>query len=119
MGRNRSFRGIADQTKYKLTLQQLRDAQDEPLGEAITEALIQGLHREVENEGFNVQDYSLLVAVHSNSFPHFSFYGVLYVSVYQSWPSSLRFVGVSNGFQPAVVSSFFNTPFLASCTAAL
>ena len=51
VGRNRSFRGIVDQKKYKLTLQQLRDAQNEPLGEAITEALIQGLQRVVENEG--------------------------------------------------------------------
>ena len=67
MGRNRSFHGIVDQKKYKLTLQQLQDAQDEPLGEAINEALIQGLQRVVENEGF-FQDYSLLVAVHSNSF---------------------------------------------------
>ena len=70
VGRNRLFRGIVDQKKYKLTLLQLRDAQDEPLGEAITEALIQGLQRVVENEGLNVQDYSLLVAVHSNSFTH-------------------------------------------------
>ena len=70
VGKNRSFCGIVDQKKYKLTLQQLRDAQDEPLGEAITEALIQGLQRVVENEGLNVQDYSLLVAVHSNSFTH-------------------------------------------------
>ena len=70
VGRNRSFRGIVDQKKYRLTLQQLRDAQDEPLREAITEALIQGLPRVVENEGFNVQDYSLLVSVHSNSFTH-------------------------------------------------
>ena len=70
VGRNRSFRGIVDQKTYKLTLQQLQDAQDEPLGEAINEALIQGLQRVVENEGFNVQDYSLLVAVHSNSFTH-------------------------------------------------
>ena len=51
VGRNRSFRGIVDQKKYKLTLQQLRDVQNEPLGEAITEALIQGLQRVVENEG--------------------------------------------------------------------
>ena len=70
VGKNRSFCGIVDQKKYKLTLQQLRDVQDEPLGEAITEALIQGLQRVVENEGLNVPDYSLLVAVHSNSFTH-------------------------------------------------
>ena len=70
VGRNRSFRGIVDQKKYKITLQQLRDAQDEPLGEAITKALIQGLQRVVKSEGLKVQDYSLLVAVHSNSFIH-------------------------------------------------
>ena len=70
VGRNRSFRGIVDQKKYKLTLQQLRDAQDEPLGEAITKALIQGLQRVVKSEGLKVQDYSLLAAVHSNSFIH-------------------------------------------------
>ena len=69
MGRNRSFRGIVDQKKYKLTLQQLQDAQDEPVGKAINKALIQGLQRVVENKGF-FQDYSLLVAVHSNSFTH-------------------------------------------------
>ena len=68
MGRNRSFRGIADQKKYKLTLHQLQDPVDDPLGEAITEAMIQGLRRVVENEGFNIRDYSLLVAVHSNWF---------------------------------------------------
>lgn len=70
MGRNRSFRGIVDQKKYKLTSHQLRDPDDEPLGEAITAVMIQGLRRVVENEGFNVRDYSLLVAVHSNSFTH-------------------------------------------------
>ena len=70
MGRNRSFRGIVDQKKYKLTLQQLQDAQEEPLGEAINKALIQGFQRAVESEGFNAQDYSFVVAVHSNSFTH-------------------------------------------------
>ena len=63
VGRNRSFRGIVDKKKYRLTLQQLRDAQDEPLGEAITKALIQGLQQVVKNEGLKVQDKSLLVAV--------------------------------------------------------
>lgn len=63
-----SFRGIVHQKKYKLTLHQLQDPDDEPLGEAITKVMIQGLRRVVENEGFNVRDYSLLVAVHSNSF---------------------------------------------------
>ena len=46
----------------------MRQADDEPLGEAITEALLQGLQRVVLNEGLNVEPYSLLVAVHSNSF---------------------------------------------------
>lgn len=48
----------------------MRQADDEPLGEAITEALLQGLQRVLLNEGLNVQQYSLLVAVHSNSFTH-------------------------------------------------
>ena len=49
-------------------MQQLRQADDEPLEEAITEPLLQGLQQVVLNEGLNVQQYSLLVAVHSNSF---------------------------------------------------
>ena len=70
VGRNRSFRSIVSQQKFKLTFQQLRDPQEEPLGEALTEAIGQGLRRLVANEGFNVRDYSLLMAIHSNSFTH-------------------------------------------------
>ena len=43
VGRNRSFRSIVSQQKFKLTFQQLRDPQEEPLGEALTEAIVQGL----------------------------------------------------------------------------
>lgn len=68
VGRNRSFRGIVNQKKYWLTFDQLGDPQEEPLGEAFSDALIQGLQRVVQNEGFNIQDYSLLVAIHSHSF---------------------------------------------------
>ena len=70
VGRNRSFRSIVSQQKFKLTFQQLRDPQEEPLGEALTEAIVQGLRRLVAKEGFNVRDYSFLMAVHSNSFCH-------------------------------------------------
>ena len=69
-GRNCSFRGIVEQKKFRLTLEQLREPNEEPLGKAITEAIMQGLRRVVENEGLNVQEYSLRVAVHSNSISH-------------------------------------------------
>ena len=69
LGRNRSFRGIQKQRKLRLTLQQLRSPDDgELLGEAMSESIIQGLQSVVENEGINIEEYSLLVAVHSNSF---------------------------------------------------
>ena len=69
VGRNRSFRGILEQCKFRLTLQQLRSPDDEELlGEAMSESIIQGLQSVVENEGINIEEYSLLVAVHSNSF---------------------------------------------------
>ena len=69
VGRNRSFRGILEQRKFRLTLQQLRSPDDgELLGEAMSESIIQGLQSVVENEGINIEEYSLLVAVHSNSF---------------------------------------------------
>ena len=49
----------------------MRTAGDnEPLGEAITEAIRQGLQRVVTQEQINPADYSLLVAIHSNSFTH-------------------------------------------------
>lgn len=65
VGRNRSFRGIVNQKSIN---DQLRDVQEEPLGEALSEAVIQGLQRVVQNEGFSIQDYSLLVAIYCNSF---------------------------------------------------
>ena len=43
---------------------------NEPLGEAITEAIRQGLQRVVTQEQINPADYSSLVAIHSNSFTH-------------------------------------------------
>ena len=43
---------------------------NEPLGEAITEAIRQGLQRVVTQEQINPTNYSLLVAIHSNSFTH-------------------------------------------------
>ena len=47
----------------------MRTAGDnEPLGEAITEAIRQGLQRVVTQDQINPADYSLLVAIHSNSF---------------------------------------------------
>ena len=49
----------------------MRTAGDnELLGEAITEAIRQGLQRVVTQEQINPADYSLLVAIHSNSFTH-------------------------------------------------
>ena len=67
MGRNRSFRGIVHQKKYRLAFQQLREPQDEPLGEASTEAIRQGLKRVISNENIHREQYSLLLTIHSNS----------------------------------------------------
>lgn len=68
-GRNRSFCGVVQQKKFRLTFDQLRTPEDnEPLGEALTEAIRQGLEQLVENENINPEEYSLLVAIHSNSF---------------------------------------------------
>ena len=67
--RNRSFRGVVHQKKYRLTFQQLRSAdENEPLGEALTEAIRQGLEQVVQAENINPAQYSLLLAIHSNSF---------------------------------------------------
>lgn len=42
--KKRSFRGILEQRKFRLTLQQLRSPDDgELLGEAMSESIIQGL----------------------------------------------------------------------------
>ena len=66
-----SFCSIVEQRRFRLTFQQLRTAGDnEPLGEAITEAIRQGLQRVVTQDQINPADYSLLVAIHSNSFTH-------------------------------------------------
>ena len=68
-GRNRSFRGIVHQKKFRLTFLQLRTPEEnEPLGEALTEAIRQGLQQVVQAENINPAQYSLLVAIHSNSF---------------------------------------------------
>lgn len=48
--------------------EQLQDAEGEVLGEVLTEAVMQCLRQVVVNEGIEVADYNLLIAVHSNSF---------------------------------------------------
>ena len=54
VGRNRSFCSIVEQRRFRLTFQQLRTAGDnEPLGEAITEAIRQGLQRVVTQDQIN------------------------------------------------------------------
>ena len=79
-GRNRSFRGVVQQKKYRLTFQQLRPTDEhEPLGEALTEAIRQGLEQVVQAENINPAQYSLLLAIHSNSFTN-------------SWAQSARHV---------------------------
>ena len=55
------------QQNYRLTFEQLQDAEGEVLGEALTEAVMQGLRQVVVNEGIEVADDNLLIAVHSNS----------------------------------------------------
>ncbi|CAH3192048.1 unnamed protein product, partial [Porites evermanni] len=53
-GRNRSFRGIVHQKKFRLTFLQLRTPEEnEPLGEALTEAIRQGLQQVVQAENIN------------------------------------------------------------------
>ena len=80
VGRNRSFRGVVQQNKCRLTFQQLRPADEhEPLGEALTEAIRQGLEQVVQAENINPAQYSLLLAIHSNSFTN-------------SWAQSARHV---------------------------
>ena len=70
VGQNCSFRqGVVQQRKFRPTICQLGTPDEEDmLGEAITEAIIEGLRRVVLNEGMNVNEYNLLVALHSNSF---------------------------------------------------
>ena len=58
-----------EQKKYRLTFLQLRTPnENEPLGEALTEAIRQGLQQVVQAENINPVQYSLLLAIHSNSF---------------------------------------------------
>ena len=60
---------MVHQKKYRLTFLQLRTPnENEPLGEALTEAIRQGLEQVVEAENLNPAQYSLLLAIHSNSF---------------------------------------------------
>lgn len=68
-GRNSSFRGVVQQKNFRLTFDQLRTLEEnEPVGEALTEAIRQGFEQLVENENIRTEEYSLLVAIHSNSF---------------------------------------------------
>ena len=67
-GRNRSIRRIVHPKKFRLTFLQLRTPEEnEPLGEALTEAVRQGLQQVVQAENIKPAQYSLLV-IHSNSF---------------------------------------------------
>ena len=60
---------MVEQKKYRLTFLQLRTPnENEPLGEALTEAIRQGLEQVIEAENINLAQYSLLLAIHSNSF---------------------------------------------------
>lgn len=57
------------QQNYRyLTFEQLQDAEGEVLGEVPTEAVMQGLRQVVVNEGIEIADYNLLIAVNYNSF---------------------------------------------------
>ena len=57
------------QQNYRyLTFEQLQDAEGEVLVEVLTEAVMQGLRQVVVNEGIEIADYNLLIAVNSNSF---------------------------------------------------
>ena len=50
-GRGNNFRnGVVMQQRYVLEFVQLREAAGEPLGEALTEAILQGLWRVVERK---------------------------------------------------------------------
>lgn len=47
------FEGLVVQRQYRLNFEQLRDADGEGLGEALTEAVMQGLRQVVTNEGID------------------------------------------------------------------
>ena len=58
------------QKKFRLTFLQLQTTEEnEPLGEALAKAIRQGLEQVVESEQINTAQYSLLMAIHSNSLP--------------------------------------------------
>ena len=60
---------MVEQKKYCLTFLQLRTPnENEPLREALTEAIRQGLEQVVQAENINPAQHSLLLAIHSNSF---------------------------------------------------
>lgn len=54
--------------RFQLTFEQLRDAEGEVLGEALTEAVMQGLRKVVLHLGLPVAEWHLMMSVHSNSF---------------------------------------------------
>ena len=57
---------VMQQNYRYLTFEQLQDAEGEVLGEVLTEAVMQGLRQVVVNEGIEIADYNLLIAVNSN-----------------------------------------------------
>ena len=59
---------VMQQNYRYLMFEQLQDAEGEVLGEVLTEAVMQGLRQVVVNEGIEIADYNLLIAVNSNSF---------------------------------------------------
>ena len=59
---------VMQQNYRYLTFEQLQDAEGEVLVEVLTEAVMQGLRQVVVNEGIEIADYNLLIAVNSNSF---------------------------------------------------
>ena len=97
--RNRSFRGIVHQKKFRLTFLQLRTPEEnKPLGEALTEAIRQGLQQVVQAENINPAQYSLLVAIYSNSFTNI-------------WAQSARNVAASRPYEQQGGNPIFRAIF--------
>lgn len=70
-GRGNCFQNrLVLQQRYRLTFTQLRDSNGEVLSDALREAVMQGLRRVVTEEDIEVNEYDLMVSVHSNSFHH-------------------------------------------------
>lgn len=70
-GQGRVFReGLVVQRHYRLNFELLRDVEGEVLGEALIGGGRGGLRQVLMNEGIEVADYDLIMAVHSNSFQH-------------------------------------------------